>query len=54
MADGLRYKMAGNAFTMTVIRWIGRRIAAAHYFNTTEEPNHDARSTVPPHCHHSG
>lgn len=29
MADGPRYKMLGNSFTATVIRWIGRRIEAA-------------------------
>lgn len=30
MADGPRYKMLGNSFTATVIRWIGRQIEAAH------------------------
>lgn len=29
MADGPRYRMLGNSFTATVIRWIGRRIEAA-------------------------
>lgn len=28
MADGPRYRMCGNSFTATVIRWIGRRIEA--------------------------
>ena len=30
MADGPRYKMLGNSFTATVIRWIGRKIEEAH------------------------
>lgn len=30
MADGPRYKMCGNGFTSTVIRWIGERIEVAH------------------------
>ena len=30
MADGPRYKMLGNSFTATVIRWIGHQIEAAH------------------------
>ena len=30
MADGPRYKMLGNSFTATVIRWIGRQIEVAH------------------------
>lgn len=29
MADGPRYRMCGNSFTATVIRWIGLRIEAA-------------------------
>lgn len=32
MADGPRYKMVGNSFTMTVIRWIGKRIKVAHSY----------------------
>lgn len=30
MADGPRYKLLGNSFTATVIRWIGRQIEVAH------------------------
>lgn len=32
MADGPRYKMLGNSFTVTVIRWIGQRIEIAHSY----------------------
>ncbi len=31
MADGPRYKMCGNTFTASVIRWIATRINAAHH-----------------------
>ncbi len=30
LADGPRYKALGNSFAVHVIRWIGRRMAAAH------------------------
>lgn len=30
LADGPRYKALGNSFAVPIIRWIGRRIAAAH------------------------
>jgi len=33
MADGPRYKMLGNSFTATVIRWIGRKIEVAHLWD---------------------
>ena len=32
MADGPRYRMCGNSFTATVIRWIGRRLEVAHAY----------------------
>ncbi len=35
MADGPRYKMCGNSFTSTVIRWIGERIEVAHCWAET-------------------
>src|SRR5690606_11663189 len=38
MADGPRYRMCGNSFTATVIRWIGRRVEMAHtYENEMKE-----------------
>lgn len=33
MADGPRYKMCGNSFTSTVIRWIGEQIEIAHGYS---------------------
>ena len=33
LADGPRYKMCGNGFTSTVIRWIGERIEIAHGYS---------------------
>jgi len=37
MADGPRYRMMGNAVTVNVIEWIGRRIVAAEQARAEEE-----------------